>query len=39
MSGLTYTLITADMKVAAEKASHDIFSGKITVHDYTSDST
>ena len=26
-------------KVAAEQAAQDIISGKITVHDYTSDST
>jgi basic membrane protein A len=30
-------LVTADMKAAADKAKEDIISGKIEVHDYTTD--
>ncbi|CUA94142.1 nucleoside-binding protein [Pannonibacter indicus] len=33
------SLITDDMKAAAEQAKADIISGKITVHDYMSDKT
>jgi basic membrane protein A len=32
------SLITADMKTAADKAAADIKSGSIKVHDYMSDS-
>jgi basic membrane protein A len=31
------SLVTADMKAAVDAARNDIISGKITVHDYTSD--
>ena len=33
------SLISADMKAAAEKATQDIVDGKITVHDYMADGT
>ena len=31
------SLVTADMKAAVEAAKADIISGKVSVHDYTSD--
>jgi basic membrane protein A len=31
------SLVTADMKAAVDAARNDIISGKVTVHDYTSD--
>ena len=32
------SLVTADMKAAVEAAKNDIISGKVVVHDFTTDS-
>ena len=38
MDDFNKALVSADMKAAADKASADIISGSIKVHDYMSDS-